>query len=168
MKSYKTFLFLGVFIIIVLVGLYIFLPKSIDIKDEKVLRLYNYLGSNDLSICKGLINYQDKIISYDDLDNSTRLCVAYSNLNEKSIKELAIDKNKKKGNCLIGKDIYFGIKSVEDDMCFLNKFSKDDISLEYKKIYGKDINNFVSFEIDENTICHFYNDNYYLNYQYNL
>ena len=147
MKNYKTFLFLGV--IVLLVVLYLVLFKSIDPGLPFVQKTYNYLGSNDLGLCSGLINYQDKYVSYDDIINSDRLCNAYINIEPSFKREVVIDKNKKNGNCLVGEDILFTADNIDADMCYLEKISKEDLNNIYNKIYGYDISELDSFSVND-------------------
>ena len=139
--------------------LYISNKKKFQVKDEIVDELYAYFQSDNLESCNGLFNYSDKKVDYESIDNETKLCLAYKNSDtSNSIKETA-NNDKKKLICTIDKMIF----RVNDDEkeCDYTKIDKNIINKTYNKIFGKDIEDVSSFQLDNLHICYVKKDAIY-------
>ena len=151
-----TFLVI-IILIVILVTILIIKNNSLDSDSEVVTELYSYLGNNDLEVCNGLATYSEDLITYDDIENSMRICLAYSLLKLDDSSMLKVDKTKKNNTCTVGEsnNITFATDNYEDDVCTLIKVSSDDVNTQYQKIYGKSIENYEKFQYNETTICEY-------------
>lgn len=146
-------------ITIVLVVIVVINIGTLDPDSDKVKELHNYFSTDDLSQCDGLFTYTDKLITYDDLENETRACLAYHKSNLKKAKEEVYKPSKKETTCKVNGMVF----KVDEDTneCVVTKIDKNTIDSTYKKIYGKEIKDIESFKIDNFNICYLYEDNYY-------
>lgn len=147
-------------IIFIIVLILIFKGRSLDADSELVTELYTYLGNNDLEVCSGLATYAEYEITFDDIENSMRICSAYSLLELDDSSMLKVDKAQKNNTCSVGENITFATDNYEDDVCTLTKVSSDEINSKYKEMYGKDIESYDPFQYNETTIC-YYEDGFY-------
>lgn len=148
-------LFIAIIIIaIILVALILFLKNNSLNKESKLItELYSYVGNNDLEICNGLVNYQDREITYDMLDNIDRICLAYTLIDESDISTLRLDEDKN-NVCKLENGLTFATdNNNEDDTCTVKRVSSDIVNLEFKKIYGRDIDEYAEFLYDYKTAC---------------
>ena len=152
----------GVILIIltcILIISFISRTNDLDTNNKLITKLHNYFNSEDLSNCEGLFNYSEGKVEYKDIDNETRICLAYEKANiKKTIKEtLKVDK--KKNICT--KDGMIFRSEDDSNECKITKIKKEIIDDSYKKIYGKNIENNNAFKIDNLNICYSKDDYYY-------
>ena len=77
---------LGIFVIVIVVLLVIFLgDKSLDLESDMVRELYSYLGEVDVYHCGGLNQYSGEEVTYDTLSSDNKLCMAYYELSASNI-----------------------------------------------------------------------------------
>lgn len=163
MKKRKNLMFIGVIIILTLVIVLYFMFKGSSLSGESdtVKQLYTYLGSNDLQVCAGLVNYGDKEITVDDISNDMKICMAYSLVDSNDVVEVKIDKSKKNNTCSVKDGVVFATDNYEDDICTVTKVDEILINNKYKEMYGKDIENSEKFQYDNSTICYYVEDEGY-------
>ena len=150
-----------IILVIIVVIIFMFKSKSLNPESDDITKIYNYLGTNDLDICNGLYAYDENEVNYDTLDNKWRICNAYNNLNVGEETVIKIDKTKKDNNCRVGENITFATDNYNSDVCTISKVSSEEVNSEYKKIYGRDIENYETFDYNDTTICYYEDDYYY-------
>ena len=159
-KSLKGIIIVVVVIILTIIGYYVFKEKTLKTDSNEIKELYSFLGSNDLSICNGLMIYSDKEINVDSLSEQDKLCIAYSLMDSEKISNLKITPEKEK-NCNISDAIDFPIDDKDANMCNVTKFAVQDIKDNYKKIYNQELVNLSSFNYDIRYICKSDGEYYY-------
>ena len=75
--------------------------------------------------------------------------------------ELKVDKAKKGNTCSLKDSLVFATDNYEDKICTLSKTNKNLVNENYKKMFGKSIENYDKFQLDNTTICYYDEDNYY-------
>ena len=161
-KINMVILVVVLFVVIVGIILYFTLNgKKLDTNSTQINELYSYLGSNDLEVCNGLSIYSEKEINYDNIDNNIRICNAYSLLDIDETSIVKIDKTKKNNTCSINENIKFATDNYEDDICTITKVESEKINEQYKKMYGKEIENYEQFQLNPTTICYYDEEGYY-------
>ena len=148
-------LILTVGIIITIFGL-----KKDHVNEEIIDKYYTFLGSNDLTLCNGLIAYDSLEITKDVLNYTDKVCNSYLNLATEKVEKVKVDKNAKKNNCTYEK-FNFATDNYEKDYCTIEKIAVADLKAEYNLIYNEEIGDLEDFYIDENKVCHYQNDYYY-------
>ncbi len=159
-KKLVTYIGIIVVIIVLIVVIILIRSKSLNTNSELVEKLYDNIGSNELEVCAGLVNYADDAVTYDDLENVVRICNAYSKLSIDDSSMLKIDKTQKNNTCSVGENITFATDNYEDNICTINKVSADEVNNKYKEIYGRDIENYEQFFYNDTTVC-YYEDGFY-------
>lgn len=159
-KNILVYAIIAVFIII-LITWFLIKGKSMDANSTLINEIYSYVGNKNLELCDGLINYNAKELGYEDIENSSRICTAYSLLNTEDSTTLKIDRTKKNNTCSVTEDIVFATDNYEDEICTITKIDAKLVNDSYKKIYGKDIESYESFQLDNSTICYYKEDAYY-------
>lgn len=149
-------------ILLVLCLMLVFRGKRLDTNTSLVNELYTKLGQNDLSYCNGLDIYSNNAISYDELNNTSRICNVVANLyiNEEA-DIVKIDKTKKNNTCSIKDDISFAIDNYEDDICTISRIDKKKVGELYNNFYGKNLENYDTFNLNNTTICYSDDEYYY-------
>lgn len=162
MNKKQLLISIAVILILVLIVILIlvFKGKSLNTESELVTEIYSYMGNNDLEVCNGLATYAEEEVNYDSLENSMRICTAYSLLELDDSSMVKIDKTQKNNTCSVGESITFATDNYEDDICTVTKVSSDEINNQYKKMYGKDIESYDQFQYNDTTIC-YYEDGFY-------
>ena len=150
-------------LIIILIVVLVIRSRTLDPESELVTDIYTYLGNNDLEVCNGLATYAPDEVTYDDLENAMRICVAYSLLELDDSSMLKVDKTQKNNTCTVGEsnNITFATDNYEDDICTLTKVSSEEVNTQYEKMYGQSIENYESFQYNETTICQYDSGFYY-------
>ena len=162
MKStIKNLIIVVVVILLVVFGYYALKGKTLKSDSDQVKSLYSYLGSNDLSVCNGLFIYDDKEISNKDLTEENKRCISYSLINENDISKLKVEAESKKDYCNINDDISFAVDDKDNNMCNITRFDVKTIKDNYKKIYGKELEELNDFNPDSRTICKSDGEYYY-------
>ena len=152
-KSLKITAIFVVVIIILIVGYFLLKGKTLKTDSSEVKELYSYLGSNDLSICNGLVVYSDKEVTVSSLEEQDKLCIAYSLINKDKISSLKLSPEKNKDKCNVAELIDFPVDDKDANMCNITKFSAQDIKDNYKKIYNQELKDLSSFNYDIRFIC---------------
>ena len=151
-----------IFLVVMAILLFVIKNNSLDTDSDLINELYSYVGGSNLEVCNGLANYSEDAIDYDDVDNSMRICNSYNLLDNSIVKEdVILDKNSDSNTCNLNETIKFATDNYEDDICTITKISSDDINNQYKKMYGKDIENYESFQYDPTNACYYDNGYYY-------
>ena len=160
----KTITIIIYFVIIIVVCLFIFVAfkgNYLNNNSEVVTKLYSMLGSNDLSICNGLLFYSNEKITIESLSVSDKLCLAYSHLeNETIIKEI-IRASKKKNFCQVTDDIKYNIDNADEKTCNIIKFKVADIKQIYFDLFNDNLISNMDFYINDNIECKNDEDYYY-------
>lgn len=161
LKLSKKNLIIIIIAVIVIIALVIVLiyhnTHTLKTDSKEVLKLYDYLGSNDLEMCNGLIVYGEKKITSSDLENETKICLAYTLLGEDDSTSLKIDKSKKNNTCTMDGDIVFATDDYEEEVCTITKIDATKVNEKYKEMYGTEIENYIPFQMNNTTIC-FYSE----------
>ena len=146
-------------LIIILIVVLVIRSRTLDPESELVTDIYTYLGNNDLEVCNGLATYAPDEVTYADLENAMRICVAYSLLELDDSSMLKVDKTQKNNTCTVGEsnNITFATDNYEDDICTLTKVSSDEVNEQYEKMYGQSIENYESFQVLLHMAYIFYN-----------
>ena len=162
-KDIITYSIIIIVLIIIFLAIFLFKGQKLDTNGSLINNLYQYLGSDDLQICNGLQVYRDNKVTYDDLDNNTKMCMAYKHLNNSQINTESYEKieDEEKNICNIGNNITFATDNYEDDICTVSSLKYDDLNTSYQKLYGHDLPNETEFMINYNTICYNENGTYY-------
>lgn len=134
------------------------IPMSSNSKTIK--ELYSYVGSTDLGLCGGLVTYSESEVKNEDLSEEVKFCLAYTSISEDATTQV-LTKEKKNDICKLGKDKIFATDNYEDDICTLDKISKDKINEKYQSMFGKSINEYIDFSLDGANICYYNEGNYY-------
>lgn len=150
-----------IFFIIIIIAVILFNGQKLNTNSTIVNQLYDYLGSSDLEICSGLNVYGEELVTYDDINNATRLCNAYVLLEESKMEEVILEKDEDDEEICTLDDFTYATDNYEEDECTLIKISEENLNSAYKKLYGKEIEENEEFLINYNTICNFKNDTYY-------
>ena len=160
-NSYLKLIILFLLLISIIITVFILnKTKRIDPNSKQVSELYTYLGSNDPNYCEGIITYDSKKITYTKIKDKIKVCNAFINSSEDDIDIIKIDKTKKNNNCTIG-NVTFATEKTDDDVCTVQRIKTKKLKETYKKIYGKEMNNTKSFDLNSTTICYPDNDYYY-------
>lgn len=158
----RIILALLVVITLVLLVIMIFKGKAISSNSSLVNELYTYLGQNDLTYCDGLSVYNDELVDYESLDNSTRLCnVTAALYTDNDLTTMKIDKSKKNNTCSIDDRIVFATDNYEDEVCTVYRIETKKIQERYKEVYGKEIESTDTFNLNSTTVCYPGDEYYY-------
>lgn len=133
--------------------------KALKADDSLVQELYSYLGENDLQYCGGLTNYATEEVASKDLANDVKLCHAVAKVYLQDSEEVSLERYKKKDYCQIDENTIFALDE-DKETCSINKISKDIIKDEYHKIYGEDLKEEESVNINNQIICYPSDDSY--------
>ena len=157
----KIRIILGIIILLLIIVFILFIIKKnkLNVSSKLTEELYSYVGGSKLEVCNGLSNYDKKEITFNDLENSVRICNSYELLDNTKKSIITLDENKD-NTCNLSDNIEFATDNYEDDVCTISKISSDIINDQYQKIYGKSIENYENFQYDATTIC-YYEDGYY-------
>ena len=98
-KILKIIIAILIITVIFLIGYRLFNGKSLSTNDKLVKELHGYLMPDDLNNCNGLSNYADKKITVKDIDNDTKLCLAYQKADTKDAEIEEYNKTKKTETC---------------------------------------------------------------------
>lgn len=161
-KKDKLIVFLSIVIVILVVVILVLLIKKglpINSKNSIVIDAYKYVSNSNLERCNGLVMYNKDKVTKDTLENTTKICLSYNLLDEKS-EEVKLDKNKKNNLCTLKDDMVFALDNYEGNICTVSKINKDDVHKKYKEIFGEDLKNDESFKLDNVSVCH-YSEGYY-------
>ena len=161
----KVVLVGGIIILLIIVLLAIFLgDKHLDLTSNQVSTLYSYLGEVDINRCGGLNQYTGDEVTYDDLSNSNKMCLAYYMLNDDKksdeTHEITATNDNDLNICEIGEGIRF-VASEGEDVCQYQAIDKEDLESAYRKIYNKDLPQDSEFYISSNIACYLDNEEYY-------
>ena len=129
---------LDVIIVLLLIAIVVIIfkkGKPLNTNGKVVKDLYSYVGNNNLEKCGGLVFYSQE--------------------------ELKVDKSKKGNTCSLKDSLVFATDNYEDKICTLSKTNKDLVNENYKKMFGKSIESYDKFQLDEVTVCYYDEDNYY-------
>ena len=158
-KLLKGIIVILILIVVLLIAYRLFYGKSLATDNKLVKELHGYLMPTDLNNCDGLSNYADKKITTKDLDDTTKLCLAYQKINTKNAPVEEYDKTKKKETCNVD-NMIFGSEENEDK-CSVVKIKKNIIEETYQKLFGENINTKDAFYTDNLNICYLKDDYYY-------
>ena len=158
-KLLKGIIVILILIVVLLIAYRLFYGKSLATDNKLVKELHGYLMPTDLNNCDGLSNYADKKITTKDLDDTTKLCLAYQKINTKNAPVEEYDKTKKKETCNVD-NMIFGSEENEDK-CSVVKIKKNIIEKTYQKLFGENINTKDAFNYDNSHICYLKDDYYY-------
>lgn len=171
MKKKKIILIL-LFVLIIIGSIIYFSSHRLNEKDKMVETLYEYIGSNDLDVCKGLNNYDSKASNSKDLSISSKACIAYVQTSNKEKETITLEKNGKNNFCKISDEIAFAPDNYDNENCTVTKLKKKTLNQTIKKIYGDSDLKLTEFAVDNTQICYINGDDIYCgwnqNYTYEL
>ena len=155
----------GILIIVVVVLLVIFLgDKHLDMTSTQVSTLYSYLGEVDVNRCGGLNQYIGEEVTYDDLSNNNKMCIAYYELSDdektSDTQEVTSTNDNDLDICEIGEGIRL-VASEGEDTCSFEVIAKEDLEDAYQTVYGNDLPEDEEFYISSNIACYLEEDQYY-------
>ncbi len=158
-KILKIIIAILIITVIFLIGYRLFNGKSLSTNDKLVKELHGYLMPDDLNNCNGLSNYADKKITVKDIDNDTKLCLAYQKADTKDAEIEEYNKTKKTETCNVH-NMIFGLEENETK-CSIAKIKKEVIESAYQKLFGEKIKTKDAFNYDNSHICYLKDDYYY-------
>lgn len=132
---------------------------NINVDSPLITELHSYFNSEGLKQCDGLFNYSDDLVDYDKVSSDIRLCTAYHKIDDSKIETKTMEKEKKSDLCK--KDGMVFRSDESKDKCTYQVIKKELIDDEYKKIFGKEIENNKEFKADDTHICYLKDDYYY-------
>ena len=144
---------------LVIIGIKIATRNNLDTESELVTELHNYFSYEDLGNCDGLFTYAEEKIDYDKVDSETRICLAYQKAVIENTETGTLKADKKKNTCTSDGMVFRTTEGTKE--CSYTKIDKKIIDESYKKLYGKEIENNESFQIDNLNICYLKDDHYY-------
>ncbi len=149
----------GIVLMTVLIG-----DKKLDLNDERVGELYEYLGEVDVYHCGGLNTYSDNVVTKSDINNTNLLCMAYYNLDGEKLKTDKVSSNGTNDSnvkvCKIGENATL-TANEETGECNFVTVSKTDLNKSFHSIYGEDISDYETFYITNDDACYLEGDTYY-------
>lgn len=130
-------------------------------KDGLIAKLYKYTGSDILDYCDGLSLYDIKEVTYDTLENSKKLCIAYLYLPKDSIDNIDIKATDDK-ECLFSPTQRFRTNDGEEE-CSIKIVTQSALNEAYKSVFGKEVITNESFSLSGSEECYYDEDdhNYY-------
>ncbi len=127
--------------------------------NKRVVELHDYFSTENLDYCDGLFNYGDEKITYDKLENLSRLCIAYHKSDVSGEEKLTYDAGEKESTCNVDGMIFKTDKDSTE--CTVTKIKRETIDDTYKKIFGHEVEDEESFKFDGYSICYMKDDAYY-------
>ena len=127
--------------------------------DKLAVELHEYFTASTLEACGGLFNYDSKKVTYDDIENSSKVCIAYHKSDLKNAEKLTYKAKEIDSTCNVDGLIF---KTDEGSKtCQVTKIKREVIDNTYKKIFNKDIEDNETFKYDGYHVCYLKDDNYY-------
>lgn len=160
MKKKNLYLYILILLVIVTGIVVLVNYRSSQKLYKRVEELYNYFNTDNLEICNGLFNYSNEKVDASDVDNETKLCLAYKKIDKSNLEAINVTKDKKKTICTVDKMVF----RVNDDEkeCTYYKVDKNKVNDSYKKIFGTDIpEDTKSFQADTFNVCYVKGDALY-------
>lgn len=111
--------------------------RKLNINSDQVQKTYSLIKSNDLANCNGMIFYNENKLSYDTLEMSKKLCMAYNNITKVNINTKTIKKYKNSSYCLINDQEKITLSN--DNNCDVEVISLKELDNKYYTIFGKNI-----------------------------
>lgn len=156
---FKILIILLVLLIIIGIISWIKNNNKYNPNDKRIEKIYNYFNIDNLQDCDGMFNYSNIKITFDNVSEQTKMCVAYHKTKELNAEVEKIKKAKKEDVCKL--DNYkFGLEDEKNE-CEVQKVKKETLASTYKEIFGKDIQKTDSFKIDNLRICYLKDEYYY-------
>lgn len=156
MKKNLKYILVAICGIAIIIAVLITSDKNLKVDSKEVGELYNKLGVVDINRCGGLNTYNNKEITYDDISNENRLCMAYYQITNKNLPNLTakVTETNESGTkiCKIG-DITLSANDNEDT-CSYEEINIKDLQEAYKNLYGKDLKDNESFYISAKNACY--------------
>lgn len=110
--------------------------RKLNVNSDQVQKTYSLIKSNDLANCNGMIFYNENKMSYETLETSKKLCMAYNNILKDNVAMKTIKKHKNSTYCLINQE---KITLSNDNNCDAEVISLKELDNQYYKIFGKNI-----------------------------
>lgn len=130
--------------------------NTLDAKSEEIQALYSYLGDDFLDYCNGLPFYENTEINAKNLNNETKMCLAYKYLDGSLIQLSSLEKKKKKDYCAFTKEKTFKL-DPEGDSCQIEYIALNDLEKAYYTLFGQDIDSKEDFYLSGSRLCYFDN-----------
>lgn len=128
--------------------------NTVDPESKEVQGLYSYIGDNYLDYCEGMPFYEDNKVTYEKLDNSTKLCLAYKLVDDSQIQFDELKKSKKDDVCNFNKTSQFRIDD-ETNKCSIEIIPIENLESAYFKLFGKEIEATEEFNLSGSRTCYF-------------
>ncbi len=154
-------------VLIIVLGVLVFTKiasrNTYKTDDELVVELHDYFSTKSLEDCNGLFNYSNTKVNSSEIDNATKLCVAYnkSNLKDSTSNTHNVDEKAKEDRqiCTVDGMVFKADEGTKN--CTVQEIAKNKINSTYKKIFGSDAEEIESFKTDSTHICYLKDDKYY-------
>ena len=161
----KVVFVLGLVVVVIVLVLIIFIgDRPLDLESEEVTQLYSYLGEVNAYHCGGLNQYTGEEVTYDDIANNHKMCIAYYELDSSSLEHQSASIVEVNDSdipiCEVGEGILITAEE-DEDLCYYQVVSKSDLASAYEKIYGQELPEEESFDINVMDVCYLQGDNYY-------
>ena len=127
--------------------------NSLDIKSDEVQNLYSFLGDEYLDYCGGMPLYISGEVTPLTLDDNTKMCLAYKQLNNKQKSSENISKYKKKDYCTVNATKIRLDK--ENDYCVVETFSLKTFNKAYGTIFKDEMPTLDEFALSDEITCIF-------------
>lgn len=154
-------LLIVVIVILVIVILVLLFKKGIPLtsNNKKVVDAYKLVSNDTLEYCNGLAMYDSKEVTKDTISNDIKICLSYIKTDSKE--SVVLEKDKKNKSCTFGENQVFATDDYEGEICTVDKISIDKINAEYKNIFGSDLKDYDTFDLDCTTVCYYKDGAYY-------
>ncbi len=161
----KEVIIIGLVLVFIVIFLAIFMgDKSLDLESEEIANLYSYLGEVDVYHCGGLNQYTKGEVTYNDISNDNKLCIAFYELDASVIQKASAEVTGVNDNdisiCTVGEGTRL-TADEEEDTCSYSTIALADLKDAYQKVYGKDLPEDEVFYINSTQACYPEEDIYY-------
>ncbi len=133
--------------------------RKLNINSEQVQKTYSIIKSYDLANCNGMPFYNENKLSYETLEMSKKLCLAYNNISNDNIAEKSIKKHKSSTYCLINNQEKITLS--DDNSCSVEVISLKDLDNYYYELFGQNIGEGEkeSFVVNSKKTCYYDSNN---------
>lgn len=132
--------------------------NSLNIKSKEVQELYAILGEASLDYCDGMPFYDSKEVNVSTLDDKTKMCLAYRNVDHTKMGESSLNKTKKKEYCTFSKDKFFRLDE-DGKICSTTTLDVKLLNDSYYKMFGQELKAYTDFNYTDSNVCYFDEEN---------
>ena len=144
------------FILIILTILIILVNIFSDnkISDKKINTLYSYISNDDIEKCGGLQFYQKDKVTTNTLSDDVKMCIAFIKTDNLKSDKKTYNRDSKKKTCTTKDKMVFATDNYEEEKCTVNTYDIKEVKNTYKKIFGTELKELDSFNLDDYNICY--------------